>query len=397
MRRDASARIPRNVVILGLVALASGFGQDLIAPALPGYLALLGVSHAGIGLIDGLLQGSTNVFRIVSGVLSDRFRDRKGFVFLGYACSSVARPLLAVAGAFASIVGLRVLDGVGKGMKDAPRDALVAESAIEGQRGRAFGFHRLVDTAGSVLGPLTASALLLALMPSLATYRLVFLLSAIPGAAALALIWLGVREPAAEAAAGPRGGAKLPPAFWAFTAVSALAMLTKVNDSLFLARTREIGLSASLVPAAFAGFTLIYAALAYPIGVWSDRVGRLPLIASGWCVLSFVEFGFSRADSATGALLLLACYGVFFALTEGSGRALIADLVPSGRRGTAFAVYYVAVGLAVILGGFGLGRVWDRVAPSAAFLVSAAGSLLGGLLFALMARVGRTERKTPLS
>ena len=143
-------RIPRNVLILSFVALASGFGQDLITPVLPAYLALIGVSHAGIGLIDGVLQGATQVFRFVSGVLSDRFAARKRFVFLGYALSSVSRPLLALAGGFASALGLRLVDGIGKGVKDAPRDALVADSASSETRGRAFGFHRLVDTAGSV-------------------------------------------------------------------------------------------------------------------------------------------------------------------------------------------------------------------------------------------------------
>ena len=164
-------RIPRNVFILAFVALASGFGQDLITPVLPGYLTLLGVSHAGIGLIDGLLQGATSLFRFVSGVLSDRFKNRKRFVFLGYALSSVSRPLLAIAGAFGSAAILRTLDGVGKGMKDAPRDALVADSAGAAVRGRAFGFHRLVDTAGSVFGPLAAAAILFALTPSLTAYR----------------------------------------------------------------------------------------------------------------------------------------------------------------------------------------------------------------------------------
>lgn len=393
MNRDRP-RIPRNVVILGFVALASGFGQDLITPALPAYLALIGVSHAGIGLIDGLLQGATSVFRMVSGILSDRYKDRKGFVLFGYALSSAARPLLAVAGGFGAILGLRVIDGVGKGMKDAPRDALVAESAATGERGRAFGFHRLVDTAGSVFGPLTASILLLALMPSLATYRLIFLLAAVPGAAALALILFGVREPGEMRKAVSPTGARLPGAFWLFTAASFVAMLTKINDSLFLSRAQSLGVHADLIPALFAGFTLIYALLSYPIGIWSDRIGRLPLIAAGWLLLSAVEYAFSRTTGELAAILLLAAYGGFFALTEGSGRALIADLVPAGGRGFAFGVYYTSIGLAVIAGGFGLGRVWDLGSPSTAFLISSIGSLAAGSAFLWMARA---DKKSPLT
>ncbi len=244
---------------------------------------------------------------MISGILSDRYRDRKGFVFAGYALSSISRPLLAAASGFGAILGLRALDGVGKGAKDAPRDALVAESAVSGERGRAFGFHRLVDTAGSVFGPLTATALLLSLAPSLSTYRLIFLLSAIPGAVALILIRYGVRESRAEmalraAAPGNRSAVKLPAAFWWHTVITCLAMLTKINDSLFLSRAQGIGIGADLIPALFAGFTLIYALLAYPVGIWSDRIGRLPLIGAGWLLLAAVEFGFSRASSVGAAV-----------------------------------------------------------------------------------------------
>jgi len=378
-------RVPRNVLILGLVALASGFGQDLITPVLPAYLLMIGVDHAGIGLIDGMLQGATQVFRFVSGVLSDRFSARKRFVFLGYALSSVSRPLLALSGGFASALGLRLADGVGKGMKDAPRDALVADSATEETRGRAFGFHRLIDTAGSVFGPLTAGAILLALTPSLASYRAIFLLSAIPGAAALALIMFGIREPERPGARATSAAAKLTPKFWIFTAAMSIAMLTKMNDSLFLARTQEVGVPAAWIPVIFAGFMLIYAALSYPLGAWSDRVGRLPLIAAGWLLLAAVELGFGLLKSVPSVLVLLACYGGFYALTEGSGRAMVADLAPPEARGTAYAVFYVSVGLAVILGGFGLGRLWDAVSPASAFIVSSGGSLIGGLLFLTMA------------
>lgn len=186
---------PRAILILGFVALASGFGQDLISSVLPGYLAMLAFSRADIGLIDGLLQGATNVFRFVSGFLSDRIQNRKGLVFFGYVLSSVTRPLLALTSTFFGVAALRMTDGVGKGMKDAPRDALVADAALTGASGRAFGFHRMIDTAGSVLGPLLAFGLLALLLPSLATYRFIFALAAIPGAIALGLIWFGVREP----------------------------------------------------------------------------------------------------------------------------------------------------------------------------------------------------------
>lgn len=377
-------KIPRNVIIVAFVALASGFGQDLITPALPGFLSLLGVSLASIGFIDGLLQGSTSIFRFVSGILSDRYKNRKGFIFLGYALSSISRPLLAVASFFPFIATLRAVDGVGKGMKDAPRDALVADSARQEIRGRAFGFHRLVDTVGSVFGPLVAGGLLLLLLPSLSTYRLIFALSVIPGIIALSLIWFGIREPQLPEKVIVKQSNKFPWQFWFFVFASVVAMLTKINDSLFLVRAGSIGIHPAWIPILFGGFTLLYALLSYPIGILSDKYGKLPFIACGWLVLSFVEYGFSGSPSIELTLILFAFYGLFFALTEGSARALIADFVPQESRGSAYAIFHTFVGAAVILGGYGLGKIWDIFSLHLAFKLSAAGSFVGFLMMIIL-------------
>src|SRR5512133_2081175 len=269
---NARPKIPRNILIVAFVALASGFGQDMITPILPAFMALLGISSAGIGLADGLLQGATSIFRFVSGYLSDRFKNRKFFVFVGYALSSVARPLLALTSSLAPIAALRLIDGVGKGSKDAPRDALVADSTTAGASGRAFGFHRMIDTAGSVLGPIAAAAILFALTPALHSYRIIFALAAVPGAAALILIALGIREPKAVTSKNlkPNLSPKLSWQFWIFTFGMTIAMLTKVNDSLFLLRSHSVGIPMAWTPILFAGFTLIYALVSYPIGIWSD-------------------------------------------------------------------------------------------------------------------------------
>lgn len=384
---DRRSKISRNIIFVAFVALASGFGQDMITPVLPAFLALSGLSGAAIGLIDGLLQGATSVLRFVSGALSDRFRNRKGFVLAGYALSSVARPLLALAGGLAPVAFLRTLDGVGKGAKDAPRDALVADSAAAGKSGRAFGFQRMIDTAGSVFGPLLAAALLFVFLPSLKTYRLIFALTAIPGAVALGLIIFGIREPRKTPLASrgaPIYKTGLSWKFWLFTIGMTVAMLTKINDSLFLLRSQSVGVPSVWVPVLFAGFTLVYALVSYPIGIWSDRFGKLPFIAGGWLLLALVEFGFSRDPSLPGALVLFASYGLFYALTEGSGRAFIADTVEGGSRGTAFGIYYTLTGVAVIAGGYGLGKIWDTVRPEAAFTLASLGSLVGFIIFAAL-------------
>lgn len=382
-------RIPRNAIILAFVALASGFGQDLISPILPGYLLLLGLSRADIGLIDGLLQGTWNICRFLSGWMSDRFHRRKQLVFFGYALSSVARPVLALASSLLPVAALRIADGAGKGIKDAPRDALVAEAARVGASGRAFGFHRMIDTAGSVLGPLTAFGLLSLFVPSLASYRLIFMVAAIPGAIALALIWLGVKEKDGERRATNKADGVLPASFWIFTACMTLAMLTKINDSLFLVRAEDIGIPKTMIPLLFGGFTFLYAALSYPIGVWSDKIGKMPLLAAGWLLLAGVEFGFSTDPSLPVALALFAGYGLFFALTEGSARAFIADAVGEGHRGRAYGIYYTSIGLGLIAGGYLLGRVWDRETPELAFRIAAVGSLVAGFVLLALRKQGK--------
>lgn len=383
--QNTHPKIPRNVIIIAFVALASGFGQDLITPVIPAFLTLLGISHAGIGAIDGLLQGATSIFRFVSGVLSDHFKKRKLFVFIGYILSSVARPLLALASTFTSVAVLRTIDGVGKGTKDAPRDALIADSSQASSTGRVFGFHRVIDTAGSVLGPLVAAALLILLAPSLHTYRLIFLAAAIPGAVALGLILFAVREPPAIARARVRYDKPFPWQFWMFTVGTTIAMLSKINDSLFLVRANDIGITKQWIPILFAGFTLIYAVLSYPIGILSDRFGKLPFITGGWLILTIAEFGFAHESSIAVALVLFALYGLFYALTEGSGRAFIADLVPLEARGSAYAVFHTITGLAIILGGYGLGHIWDNFSARTTFSISALGSAVGfGVLLALL-------------
>ncbi len=375
---DRQKHLSRNVVIVAFVALASGFGQDLISPALPGFLLALGASHADIGLIDGLLNGATAIFRLVSGILSDNIRERKGLVFVGYVVSSLARPLLSLASSFPGVAILRIADGIGKGTKDAPRDALVAESSA-GIRGKAFGFHRLIDTAGSVLGPLAASGILIALGTGISSYRLIFLLSALPGLVALALIIFGVHEPEHQGKKPASPKKQFPMVFWIFLFGSIVAMLTRANDAIVLLRASASGIPQAWIPAVFAGFTLLYAVVSYPIGVWSDRIGRLPFIVGGWAVLGLAEAAFAFSGSAS-ILAGFVLYGLFYAMTEGSGRAFIADIIPFESRGTAYALFHASTGIALIIGGFAIGKIWDTASLATAFECAAVGSMVAALI-----------------
>jgi MFS family permease len=287
--------------------------------------------------------------------------------------------------AFLPIAAVRVVDGVGKGMKDAPRDALLADDALPNTRGRVFGFSRMVDTAGSVVGPLVAFVILASLAPTISAYRLIFALTVIPGAIALALIWFGVRERSPEKRRVAEKGA-MPREFWVFSIGMTIALLTKVNDSLFLVRAQDLGISKTLIPLLFGGFTLLYAVFSYPIGIWSDRIGKMPLLIAGWILLAAVELGFSFHPSLILTLVLFAGYGMFFALTEGSARAFIADAVEQTKRGRAYGIYYTLTGVGLILGGYFLGRIWDLGSPQLAFQLSAVGSMLGAFVLWVLHR-----------
>lgn len=375
--------IPRNVIVVAFVAFWSGLSQEMVTPLLPAYFAALGFSTAAIGLIDGAVNGAANFAKVVAGYLSDRFRNRKWFVFLGYALSAAARPALGFVSGLAPLAGARVLDGIGKGIKDGPRDALIADAAGKKASGRGFGFHRVVDTAGSVIGPLVAAAVVAYSATTAAGREKVFLLTAIPGAIVLALIVFGVREPAKAAPKKGRAAiGRLPPLFWWFTLISFVAVGSRMADALLLLRSRDFGVPAVFVPLLYSLFHLVYAGLAYPVGVWSDRVGKLPMLIYGWLLLGFVQLGFSFSDGRPWmAAALFAAYGLVFALTEGTNRAWISELVPANARATAYGIFNAALGLAAICAGVALGTLWDAVAPGFAFLLSSLGAFLAAGLY----------------
>ena len=382
-----SRRIPRNVLVVAIVAFFSGLTQEMVTPVLPIFFTALGYGAAGIGLIDGLVTASANFFKIIAGYFSDRYRNRKGFVFLGYAFSAVARPLLAFVSGFGGAAGLRALDGIGKGIKDGPRDALIADATPKGSSGRVFGFHRVIDTMGSVAGPLIAAALLAGSI-GLESQRNIFALTAIPGVIALGLILFGIREPASNHSTGRVKVGKLPRLFWIFTLIAFLAAGTRTADGLLLLRSRGLGVPIVAVPLLYAFFHLVYASLSYPFGVWSDRIGKLPMLVMGSCLLALVQAGFAVASGPLAPIVLFALYGVFFALTEGTNRAWISELVPANARATAYGVWNGAVGAAAVLSGIIIGGMWELWSPQIAFSFSAFGALLAaGLYGGLMRRI----------
>jgi MFS family permease len=331
-------------------------------------------------VIEGAAETTASLLKLVSGWWSDRMNRRKPLVLFGYGIASLVRPLVAIAQSASQVLAIRVADRVGKGLRNAPRDALIADSVDPAIRGRAFGFNRAADHAGGVVGPLVAFAVL---TWHWAELRTVFWLAAIPGALAVLVVIFGVREVRhTETGAGgppdlrqPLGGR-----FWSILGVILLFTLGNSTDAFLLLRANQLGVPVALAPILWAALHVVKSASSTPGGALSDRVGRRTMLIAGWLWYALVYFGFARASATWQAWALFLLYGLFFGMTEGSERALIADLVPKERRGTAFGWYNLAIGLGALPASVLFGIVWDRAGAPAAFVMGAA--------FALAAAIG---------
>jgi MFS family permease len=299
-------------------------------------------------------------------------RKRKPLVLWGYAIASAMRPLVAIATSAAQVLLIRVADRVGKGIRNAPRDALIAESVDPSIRGKAFGFHRAADHAGGVLGPLIAFALL---GWKIAPIRTVFWLAAIPGVLSFIVLVIFVREiekvRGSPVTGGPDLTQPLGARFWRVLGVIFLFTLGNSTDAFLLLRANQLGVAVALAPILWAALHVVKSLSSTPGGALSDRIGRRPTLIMGWALYALVYFGFARATSAWQAWALFGVYGIFFGLTEGAERALMADLVIPERRGTAFGWYNLAIGLGALPASLLFGWVWDRAGAPAAFVMGA--------------------------
>jgi MFS family permease len=366
------------VLVLAAVSLLTDASSEIIYPLLPIFLTtVLGTSAAAVGAIEGAAETTSALLKLASGWWSDRASRRKPLVVAGYALASLARPLVAIAQSAGQVLAIRLTDRVGKGIRGSPRDALIAESVDPSIRGRAFGFHRAADHAGAVIGPLIAFALLRWEQLPL---RTVFLFAALPGVLSVIVLVMGVRETprdmraasATKKAAMPSLGAPLGRAFWTFLISVLLFTLGNSTDAFLILRANQLGVSVALVPILWAALHVVKSAASVPGGALSDRFGRKPLILAGWAVYAVVYLGFGKATETWHAWALFLAYGMFFGLTEGTQAALIADLVGSARRGTAYGWYYLAVGVGALPASVLFGLMWDRVSARAAFDLGAA-------------------------
>ncbi len=374
-------RVPRTVIMLGIVSLLTDLSSEMIYPLLPLFLtAVLAAGPEAVGVIEGIAEATAALLKLVSGAWSDRLRRRKPLVVGGYSLASVARPLIGLAGSWPVVLGLRFADRVGKGLRTSPRDALIADATPPDLRGAAYGLHRAMDHAGAVLGPLVAAALL-----SLGglEIRHVFLLAAIPGAVVVIVLLAAVHEkrPVPSPTHQPPGDVRAT-ARELRPLLAAVAVFTLGNstDAFLLLRLADIGIPAAWVAVLWSALHVVKLAVNTLAGRFSDRVGRRPLMLAGWGVYAGVYAAFALARGPAIFIAAFLVYGVYFGLTEPAEKAWIADLVPESSRGAAFGLYHATVGLTALPASLLFGVLWKLLGAPVAFATGAGLAMIAALL-----------------
>lgn len=382
--------ITSNVLILGLVSLLTDVSSEMIYPLLPLFLtSVLGAGPAFLGVIEGVAESTSSILKLVSGILADRLRDRKKLVLAGYGLSSLARPLIAAANSAVAVLFIRFADRVGKGIRTSPRDALIADSVDHTVRGKAFGFHRSMDHAGAIAGPLIATLLMTGFALDM---RAVFWWAAVPGILAVLCIIFGLREVAAEnrilASNGsflqviPRGNLRN------YLVIILLFTLGNSSDAFLLLRAGNLGVAPHFIPLLWTFFHVVKMFSAMPFGALSDRIGRRSIISAGWVVYALAYAGFAMASTELHVWLLFALYGLFYGMTEGVEKALLVDIADPGERGAAFGWYNLATGLGALPASLVFGFVWQKFSPQAAFGLGAGFAILAVILLLSLVRQG---------
>jgi MFS family permease len=377
-------RIPRTVIALGVVSLLTDLSSEMIYPLLPIFLAsVLGAGAMALGLIEGVAESTAALLKVASGIWTDRTQRRKPLVVAGYSLSGVMRPLIGLAAAWPAVLALRFADRVGKGLRTSPRDALIADVTDASARGTAYGFHRAMDHAGAVLGPLVAAVLLNAAGLPL---RQVFLLSAIPAVAVLVVLLFGVKEPPpqpAVAAAVPKllaPWSALGPDYRRLLIAVLVFTLGNSTDAFLLLRLSQTGVTAAGIALLWSAHHVVKMVANYYGGRLSDRVGPRAMILAGWLFYAAIYLTFGWLNSTPWLIAVFLGYGIYFGLVEPAERAWVASLVPPHLRGTAFGWYYCAIGLAALPASVAFGLLWRQWGAAVAFSAGAVLAALAAML-----------------
>ena len=385
-----------NVFFLGVVSFLTDVSSELIFTLMPLFLAnVLGASTVIIGFIEGVADSTASLLNILSGWFSDRMGKRKYLSFIGYAFSSLSKPFMLIANTWGPIMAIRFSDRLGKGIRTSPRDALVADSTAENVRGKAYGFHRAMDTGGAALGLLSAAVVVYFVQGSVLdlqfdTYRWLIILGLIPAFLAL-FFFIFVNEPERQLSSAPSTGfaeAKpaLPGRFKIFLALMFLFTLGNSSDAFLILRAQNLGNDVLLIALMLVMFNVVYALFSTPAGIVSDKLGRRAVIVVGWAIYALVYLGFALSNEPWTIWLLWAFYGLYYGLADGVGRALVSDLVPEETRGTAFGMYNGIVGATLLPASLIAGWLWQTINPATPFYFGSALAVLtmvGMLVFVI--------------
>ena len=374
--RSSLQQLPRGVWVLGLVSLFMDLSSEMIHALLPLYLVtVLGASMVEVGVIEGIAEATAMIVKIFSGVLSDWLGRRKLLAAVGYGLAAFTKPVFPLAASLLWIVAARFVDRIGKGIRGAPRDALIADITPGALRGAAFGLRQALDTVGAFLGPLAAIALM---WLSADRFRIVFWIAVIPAMVSFALIVFVVEEPARPPTPGKPAAKlrmadcrRLPAVFWMVVVIASVLTLARFSEAFLVLKAQNVGVPIAFVPAVMVVMSAVYALTAYPAGAISDRIGRRGVLIAGTATLIVADLVLAFAGSIVVALVGVALWGLHMGLTQGLLSAMVADTAPAELRGTAFGLFNLAGGIAVLLASIGAGALWDGYGPAATFTAGA--------------------------
>ena len=398
--------LPAGVWLLGGVSLLNDVASEAIYPLLPFFLtSVLGATAMSLGLIEGAAEAVSSILKVVSGRLSDRWGRRKPILLAGYSLSGLARPFISIASGWIGVFVLRFIDRVGKCIRSAPRDAMLADLADATNRGKVFGFHRAMDHTGAVLGPLLATAFLIAFPDR---YRMLFALTAIPGIGTVVLLmWLKERpltpnpQPLIPALAPnpqsliPDSGRALPTPLIRYLIVLSIFTLGNSADAFLLLRLTDAAGGPQYIPLLWALLHVVKMASSVVGGSASDRLGRRPLIAVGWTIYAGVYAGFAVSQSLPALIACFLVYGIYYGCVEGAERALVADFAPPSQKGTAFGVYNAVAGIGALISSVVFGVIWKYHGAPMAFASGASLALLAAILLFVLVPSPRTQNPEP--
>lgn len=384
--------LERNIFFTGITSFLTDTTTKMIYAVMPLFLMSIGASKTEVSLIEGIAESTASVIKAWSGWWSDKIGKNKPFMMVGYAFTAILSPLFSIVTSPWQVLIIRFSERIGKGVRTAPRDSLIAGSSGENTKGRSFGFHKAMDNSGAILGPLIAFAILAAFPGD---YRKVFLLSAIPGCLGMATIVFLVKE-------AKKSQAQLPKKivfqdfsgkYYFFLGIAFIFTLGNSTDALLLVKANDVGIQAALIPLVYLIFNSVSVLFAVPAGILSDRIGRGKLIIFGYLLYSALYFGFGRTNNKAVVVLLFALYGLYSAATDGVQKALVSDLIDNDKRGTGLGIYNSLIGLTLLPASVIAGILYDKVNYSAPFYFGSAMALIAALLMGVFYKKELTRTK----